>query len=658
MGVYERFFRLHDEPFRLTPDPRYLYPSTKHQEVLAHLRLGISESAGFVCITGDVGTGKTTVVRTFLDQLEPGTVYAYLFNPPRSSIELLQTINGEFGLGATATNRKMLVDALNGFLLAQRQAGHRPLVMVDEAQALAPDVLEELRLLSNLETATAKLLQIVLFGQPQLADLLQSADLAQLNQRITLRWHLGPLDAHETAAYVRHRLRVAGGGVERPIFSSRALTRIHRYTGGVPRLINMFCHRCLLAAFAADRHSVTTRIVEQVHDEIQRIPLLGPAARTSARFGSRLAWAAAGAAVVAALGVGLGLDWERIHGFPIPRLAALRSSERVATAPVAAPDVRTETPPGEAADAGNHRRDATAPARLAMLSASGLDDRIAEGDSLGNRFPPPGEGPPHAVDPLAADRAIAMTTVPSSEATGGGALGSSPRRGTPRPLDAREVSRILLATSEASSIISAVEAALERWGEPPLTADEAVIPIDLGTVAARRDLEHLEVSGTMNMLRVLNLPAIVEVTLPTADGPRYALLEGIGPETYVLGVNDASIAVDRAFIDEHWLGQSHVIWRDFERLAPMLQRGATGPRVARLQEMLSELGFYGGPINSAFGNDTESAVVAFQRSRRLFADALVGQLTRIALYDALGGYAHPRLAPEVADERSKDDADA
>jgi len=613
MSVYNSFFKLHDEPFRLTPDPRYLFPSGKHREVQAHLRLGMSESGGFVCITGDVGTGKTTLVRAFLDQLEPGTASAYLFNPPQSPLELLQTINAEFGLPSTATSRKILVDALNAFLLAQRRAGHRTLVVVDEAQALMPEVLEELRLLSNLETATAKLLQIVLFGQPQLAVVLQSADLAQLNQRITLRWHLGPLDARETAAYVRHRLRIAAGGIDSPIFSRRALTLIHRYTSGIPRLINMFCHRCLLAAFGAEQRQVTGRTVEKVHDEIQRIPLLGGA--TLPRWPTRrVAWAVAGAGLAAALG------WLVIRPaiFPtdvparvaVPDPAAIGNGGRAGLSAT-----ESGAKPGKAGERG----------RLARMVAKGEPILPGQPEEIG-------EGP-------AGTETAAARSTSSVEAA----------RALPAPvtaLSADDLTQILLAQGEASSIVDAVNVSLQRWGEHPLIETEMVVPIDLDAIATGRDLHHLALSGTMNMLRVLNLPAILELMFPDADGARYALLGGLASDTYTLELGDRTLKVDRSYLDEHWLGQAHIIWRDFENLAPTLKRGSIGTRVGRLQEMLTEIGFYSGPITNIFGDETESAVAAFQRSRKLFADALVGQFTRIVLYDALGEYPHPRLVVE------------
>src|SRR5919201_3160577 len=259
--MYERFFGLVDTPFRLTPDPRYLFLSKKHAEALAHLRLGLKESSGFVCITGDVGTGKTTLLRAFLADLGPEVATAYIFNPVGSALELLQRISRELGLPADSQSQTELVDALNAHLLAQRKAGRVSVVIVDEAQAFSVDVLEQLRLLSNLETTTEKLLRVVLVGQPQLRALLLDPALIQLNQRITLRWHMGPLAYHETVAYVRHRLSVGSNGKVTNLFTSPAVRFLYRLSGGVPRLINMIAHRALLVAFVARRRRVTMRSV-------------------------------------------------------------------------------------------------------------------------------------------------------------------------------------------------------------------------------------------------------------------------------------------------------------------------------------------------------------------------------------------------------------
>src|SRR5262245_30324816 len=261
LRMYEQFFGLADTPFRLTPDPRYLYPSPKHAEALAHLRLGLTEPGGFVCLTGEIGTGKTTLLRTFLADLGPEVSTAYVFNPTLSAQEVLHRIVRELGVPSAGDAHVDVMDALNAHLVAQRRAGRLSVLVIDEAQAVSIEVLEQIRLLSNLETSTEKLLRLVLVGQPQLASLLLEPSLAQLNQRITLRWHLGPLAYAETVGYGRHRLGVASGGRAKHVFTTPALILLHRFSKGVPRLVNMIGHRALLVAYVGRRRRVSARAV-------------------------------------------------------------------------------------------------------------------------------------------------------------------------------------------------------------------------------------------------------------------------------------------------------------------------------------------------------------------------------------------------------------
>ena len=295
--MYERYFELVDAPFRLTPDPRYLFLSTKHAEALAHLRLGLKESSGFVCISGDVGTGKTTLLRAFLADLGPDVATAYIFNPAFTALELIRRINREFGIAIVQGTQAELTEALHEHLLAQRKAGKISVVVIDEAQAFSIELLEQLRLLSNLETTTEKLLRVALVGQPELGDLLGEPSLAQLNQRITLRWHIGPLSSLETAAYVQHRLGVASRGRVTRLFTTSALRLIYRCSGGVPRLINMIAHHSMLVAFGARKRRVTARAVRHAYRELGAVPL--PVKPMPS--GRRVAWAATLAAVAVGL---------------------------------------------------------------------------------------------------------------------------------------------------------------------------------------------------------------------------------------------------------------------------------------------------------------------------------------------------------------------
>jgi general secretion pathway protein A len=267
--MYTSFFGLSEKPFAITPDPRYLYLSERHAEALAHLLYGINESGGFIQLTGEVGTGKTTVVRTLLSRVPHHADVAVILNPRVTPVEFLLTICEELGLPIKEADRdsvKQMVDALNQRLLTAHAEGRRIIVIVDEAQNLSAETLEQVRLLTNLETPTQKLLQIILIGQPELRELLDRNDLRQLAQRITGRYHLTPLSNEETQGYVRHRLRVAGAAGE--IFTAGALREVHRLTSGVPRVINVTCDRALLGAYTQETRKVTPALVRRAASEV------------------------------------------------------------------------------------------------------------------------------------------------------------------------------------------------------------------------------------------------------------------------------------------------------------------------------------------------------------------------------------------------------
>jgi general secretion pathway protein A len=267
--MYLSFFGLNEKPFAITPDPRYLYLSERHAEALAHLLYGINESGGFIQLTGEVGTGKTTVVRTLLSRVPHHADVAVILNPRVTPVEFLLTICEELGLGIADADRdsvKQMVDALNRRLLAAHADGRRIIVIVDEAQNLSTEVLEQVRLLTNLETPTQKLLQIILIGQPELRELLDRTELRQLAQRITGRYHLEPLSREETRGYVRHRLRVAGAAQE--IFTPAALGEVHRLSTGIPRVINVTCDRALLGAYTRETRKVTAALVRLAAGEV------------------------------------------------------------------------------------------------------------------------------------------------------------------------------------------------------------------------------------------------------------------------------------------------------------------------------------------------------------------------------------------------------
>src|SRR5258707_4597767 len=267
--MYTSFFGVAEKPFAITPDPRYLYLSERHAEALAHLLYGINESGGFIQLTGEVGTGKTTVVRTLLSRVPHHADVAVILNPRITPVEFLLTICEELGLAIAAADRnsvKEMVDALNRRLLSAHAEGRRIIVLVDEAQNLSFDVLEQVRLLTNLETPTQKLLQIILIGQPELRELLDRTDLRQLAQRITGRYHLKPLSREETKGYVRHRLRVAGA--TQGLFTAAALVAVHRLAARIPLVIQVACDRALLGAYTQETKKISAGLVRRAAGEV------------------------------------------------------------------------------------------------------------------------------------------------------------------------------------------------------------------------------------------------------------------------------------------------------------------------------------------------------------------------------------------------------
>jgi general secretion pathway protein A len=267
--MYDAFYGFQEPPFNITPDPRFLFFSERHREAFNHILFGIRERKGFIQLTGEVGAGKTTVCRAILEHLGPAVRTALILNPCLTSTQLLRAILIEYGLNPPSrADRVTCLGLLNQFLLDQVAAGNDVVLLIDEAQDLDSELLEQVRLLSNLETDQRKLLQIVLIGQPELRDMLEERRLRQLRQRITVRYHLTPLSRLETEYYIQHRLHVAGGN-GRPGFSRWAIRAVHRYSGGVPRLINAVCDKALLCGYVAGIDQLEARHVRRAIRELE-----------------------------------------------------------------------------------------------------------------------------------------------------------------------------------------------------------------------------------------------------------------------------------------------------------------------------------------------------------------------------------------------------
>ena len=266
--MYKDFYSLKENPFNITSDPAFFFPSIRHEEAFNHLSYGINSRKGIIVITGEIGTGKTTLCRTLLNRLDQKTKTAFILNPSFSDIELLQLIIKDFGIHCRSESKLELVETLNAFLLAETSRGNNVAIIIDEAQNLDVRQLEQVRLLSNLETEKEKLLQIVLVGQPELSEKLRLPELRQLNQRVCVRYHMLPLDESEVKAYVDHRIKVAGAP-GKIYFTDEAIKAVYQNSIGTPRLINILCDRALLAGFIQESFIITDQIINQCAREVK-----------------------------------------------------------------------------------------------------------------------------------------------------------------------------------------------------------------------------------------------------------------------------------------------------------------------------------------------------------------------------------------------------
>ncbi len=282
--MYKTFFGFNERPFKLVPDPNYFFLGVSHEEALAHLSFAIQQGEGFILIVGEVGTGKTTLCRKFLESLEETVETAYIFNPTLDPLDLLKNINEELGISTKDKTPRLLINRLNAYLLKKKKLGHRVVLLIDEAQSLSFEVLEQLRLLSNLETTRSKLIQIILVGQPELNNLLGSYKLRQLGQRVSVACQLTPLSMPEMTQYINYRTSIASGKAAY-LFNSGALKEIYRFSKGFPRRINIACDRSLLTAFTRDKKRVTRKIARIATNELR-----GPDDSRSFKDRLRLRW--------------------------------------------------------------------------------------------------------------------------------------------------------------------------------------------------------------------------------------------------------------------------------------------------------------------------------------------------------------------------------
>jgi len=577
--MYKNFFSFRERPFKLVPNPAYLFLSKSHEEVLAHLTYAAIQGDGFVEITGEVGTGKTTICRAFLENLDHNTKAAYIFNPSLNAIQLLRAIIDEFGIESDTDNIKDLIDRLNSFLIAKKSEGKNVILIIDEAQNLTKEVLEQLRLLSNLETAKDKLIQIILVGQPELGEKLDSHELRQLDQRITLRCQLAPLSYKEVQAYIQHRINIASLKTEIQ-FDAAAYRSIYQYSRGIPRLINIVCDRALLNAFVLNQEIISGKIAMAA---IRELGVRGDMKRRRLqkwkKTGLFFALLCTGIIVVLVFRSELFNDHAKLsslesNGGDTSRSNHLSRSKYLKTSPSPKPlpDSKSVKAPVKIPD--------KAPAKAPALKK------------------------PKIVKESVSDLVVLL----------------------------KKLNRFY-------SRNAALKVAMDLWGTQSeigrylngISDDQAFFHLasDQNGLLIRR------IEGSFNAVQKLNLPAILEFHLPGDLPPVYLTLNGIDEEKITLrgGKKDISIELEPNDLKSYWSGVAYIPWKNFLSLAGTIPLDSPKVSIITLKRLLRDIGFNSVEINPFYDENTRQAVKNVQKKYGIHVDGVVGSTTKIALYN-------------------------
>ncbi|HIJ57206.1 MAG TPA: AAA family ATPase [Deltaproteobacteria bacterium] len=583
--MYKKFFGLKENPFKLVPNPSYLFLSKSHEEALAHLNYAVSNEDGFAKITGEVGTGKTTLCRAFLEYLDEKTEAAYIFNPKLTSLQLLKTVNQEFGILSEADNSKDLIDILNTFLMAKKARGKKVILLIDEAQNLSKGVLEQLRLLSNLETNQSKLLQIILVGQPELDLLLNSPGLRQLKQRISVSCRLLPLTMRETGAYIRHRISVAS---RKPAihFPGGAVRKIYKFSNGIPRLVNIACDRALLTAFSLGQNRLTGSIA---HSAIRDLVSKDKNRQHKLFSGST------GILTMAFLSLVFVLAWMNP---PVMFDYFIPNREHESTPVVVRLPVPDDLTP--------------------------IDSPLASTPEESPRASTPVESAP--VSTIV--ESVPVSTPPQSEKKSAATVWESEAFG-----------QALRSMNQKGSRQAAIVSALRLWNP------EIALQSDLENVkdnqtffqlaAKRNGMLVQRVSGDLGLLQRLNLPAVLEFSPSESKTPVYLTVYNVGDEKMSLFGNPEgeAIALKTDDVAEYWTGIAYVPWKDFYGCTGEIPTFAPEASVKALKLLLKDIGYQDLEINPIYDDSTKQAVVDIQKKNGLPPDGVVGPFTKIVLYN-------------------------
>ena len=610
--MYAQFFGLKQEPFSIAPDPRYLFMSKRHREALAHLLYGLNGGGGFVLLSGEIGAGKTTVCRCFLEQIPKNCNVAYIFNPKLTVNELLKSICDEFGIavepqGPGPATVKDYLDPLNAFLLKTHAVGPNNVLIIDEAQMLSADVLEQLRLLTNLETNERKLLQIVLIGQPELRTMLAQPELEQLAQRVIARFHLKALSDAETTLYIRHRLAV--GGMTRGMpFERHAIERIHVLARGIPRRINLLCDRALLGAYARGTHRITRAIVDRAATEVFG---RSEPARAARRRPRHLALLALGIGVVAAAAIYAGT-----------LLMAGRGAQRSAAAAASAASARaafTAAAPGSVGAGASGATSASTPTTAASAPAAGASVPLAASQVSAA-----------TLADIAASAPI-VTATDATPALANAALAASAAAAAPAAPP-----RFLAANDLKAAFKTVVRDERQAWRElAPLWH------LELGNDEPCEAAQHHQVrcyksASTLDFVRKLGRPGIVDLR-DDSGHTVYALLTGLSAQTATLKMGEVTQTVSLVSFAKLWQGDFATYWRVPQGYGGSVVEGDSGPIVEHLATQLASLAGEPAPTGKQTMNAAlRTKVARFQSAHGIKAVGTAGPTTFMQLNRATG----------------------
>lgn len=573
--MYNAYFGFKEAPFSIAPDPRYLYMTEQHREALAHLVYGLNSEGGCILLTGEVGTGKTTVCRCLLEQIPEQSNIALVFNPKVTATELLETICDELGIEYPEGENsvKTYIDRINAFLLQTNAAGQKTVLIIDEAQNMDSTVLEQLRLLTNLETNQRKLLQIIVLGQPELLEILSRENMRQLAQRITARFHLNPLSRNELKAYISHRLAVAGSNVQ--LFDEKTLKRLFQLSNGVPRIINIICDRALLGAYVENKSRIDLQTLNNAAVEV-----FGKIQQPK-HAKSRWPVVTAIAASIAAITVAAYLIFQTAPppDIPVAQLTGENSHQDIADSAREQIDEITKVAL------------ATAPSGDIPLNEEEIDETLAEQQP----------------------EQIAETLVKSE-------------------VDISSDFKDLVFSAAENSKAKAYADLFDVWSKKYNSANNG----SACTFALNNGLSCLHRQGNLRSLAILNRPAVLKF-YDQQNNAAYAILTYLNDSEATLRRGDKTLTVSVDTLNEYWLGEYSLLWQKPPYYQSSIQPGSHGPIVQWLDQQLVRL--YGQndipTIHDTYNDELKSQVMKFQQSKGLKPDGVVGPHTFILLNSEL-----------------------